>query len=220
MAAVTRSTCPYDEKYGNVKVDISSKDDSLSIVVETLRLRILSVTTEEYLLDLTDLYGSETVNRLVGTGTTLDAASVKAKIQRWIKRWSDKNPLSGYVIVEKDSGEFVGQIILKRVKDKSDKRVKFVAGVVEVGYLSAKKHWGKKYGQEFTHAVVYHLLPKLKEAGHSVEGRPFTLVMATARVDNVASNRILSKFLVHDGTKPRYGSPREWYHYDFPDSNK
>jgi RimJ/RimL family protein N-acetyltransferase len=207
--------CPHDAQDGPVTVSVSKTKTALVITVETLRLRILSVNTEQYLLQLIDLYGSVAVNRLVGTGATLNATQVKEKVTRWIKRWSDNNPLSGYVILEKISGDFVGQIILKRVKDKTAEQIQFIPGVVEIGYLSAEHQWNKKYGQEYTYAMVYHLLPKIKEAGYSVEGKSISSVMATARVDNIASNCILSKFLTYDGEKPRYGGLRKWYSHNF-----
>ena len=177
---------------------ITIHSEPYSIEVETDRLKIVSAT-ENHLPDLIALYGDLTVNRLVGAGATLNAEQVAAKVQRWITRWSEHNPFSGYVVVDKASGEFIGQIILKWVK-KSDPQL------AEIGYLFVERHWNKKYASECTGAVLNHLLPRLKR-----DGLPITTVIATARVDNGASNAVLRKFMQYDGNRPRYGAPREWY---------
>ena len=101
------------------------------------------------------------------------------KIERWKNRWADNNPLSGFVVVDKESGEFIGQIILKPVKDKAAGNDKFVEGVAEIGYLSVEKHWRKGFCQEYTHAVVRHLLPI--ELGYQVKGHPIRSIIATTR---------------------------------------
>lgn len=185
------------------------------IRIDTQRLTILSVNTDEYNEELIALYGSKKVNQLVGTGSTLERDAVAAKIQRWHKRWAENNPFSGYVVIEKDSGKFVGQIILKPVKNKAAGPGHFIEGVAEIGYLSMPEHWGKGYGHEYTHAMVHHLLPKLIASGYRVAGHPITSVMATARIDNIASNCVLKKSMTHTGTKERYGAPREWYEHRF-----
>lgn len=83
--------------------------------------------------------------------------------------------------------------------------------MAEIGYLSVPNKWGRKYCQEYTGAVLDHLVPKLISAKYPVAGHPLRAVMATARVDNAASNAVLRKFMVYTGTKPRYNGPREWY---------
>lgn len=211
MIAVTSSSCPFDAQYGDVKVAVHDKDKSLTIEVETLRLRILSVNSHQHNASLIDLYGSKKVNALVGSGATLEAHAVQEKVMRWNKRWSEKNPYAGYVVVEKETGDFVGQVIIKPLKDKAAGPGKFVDGVAEIGYLTMDKHWGKKYAQEFTHAMLSHLLPKLIESGYQIQGHRVTSVMATARTDNIASNMVLRKFMTHTGTKERYNGLREWY---------
>ncbi|MBS0636428.1 MAG: GNAT family N-acetyltransferase [Verrucomicrobia bacterium] len=214
MTTEVHSACLFDAQYGDVKVFLEEKEDSLVVEIETLRLKILSVNTDQYKRSLVDLYGDRTVNQCVGTGATLSAELVSAKIRRWNTRWSEKNPFSGYVVVKKDTEEFVGQIILKPVKDRSAPGT-FITGTAEIGFLSCEKHWGNKYGQEFTHAMVHHFLPKLIDLGYEVKGHPITSIMATARIDNIASNCVLKKLLNHTGTKERYGAPREWYEHKF-----
>lgn len=184
---------------------------ALSIAVETERLKIISVTTDEYTEPLVDLYGSKEVNALVGSGSTQERDQVVAKIERWKTRWSHDNPTGGFVIVEKATGDFVGQIILKAVKDKTKEGKQYIPGQVEIGYLSVKKHWGKKYCQEYSGALLDHLIPALIAAKYDIAGKPLSSVMATARVDNGASNAVLRKFMTYTGTAPRYNGPREWY---------
>lgn len=210
-----RSECHYDAVYGPVSVHISETPGLLSVEVETSRLKILSANTDEYEHELAKLYGSEKVNAFVGAGTTLRESAVHEKIQRWMNRWSEHNPLSGYVVVSKDTGEFVGQIILKPVKDRASTELAFLPGIIEIGFLSKEKHWGQGYGKEFTHAMVHHLVPQLIKNGYTVKGCPIDTIMATAREDNIASNRVLDKFLKFIELKPRYGGPRMWYKHNY-----
>ncbi len=92
MLSEVRSICPFDDQYGKVKISIENKEGSLAIAIETARLRILSVNTDQYTPSLIDLYGNEMVNRLVGSGATLKSHLVVEKIERWKKRWSENNP--------------------------------------------------------------------------------------------------------------------------------
>ena len=207
--------CSYDKQYGAVNISIQNVENSLFIQIDTARLRILSVNDRKYEDSLIDLYGDKKVNQLVGNGSTLTPQAVREKISRWNDRWAHNNPLSGYVVVEKESGNFVGQIILKPVKNKEVKGKQFLKGIAEIGYLSLPEHWGKKYGQEYTHAFVYHVLPKLMELAYTVEGTPIESVIATASTVNNASKGILQKLMEHTATKPRYGSMRDWYHHQY-----
>lgn len=110
--------CLHHEKYGDVNISVRENQKGLEIEITTLSLKILSVNGREYENPLIALYGDKRVNHFVGTGSTIEADPVKEKIGRWNKRWSEKSPLSGYVILEKDTDDFVGQFILKRLKDK------------------------------------------------------------------------------------------------------
>jgi RimJ/RimL family protein N-acetyltransferase len=196
---------------GSVTIVTHESQDASSFEIQTNRLKIVSVTTDEYSQQLVDLYGSQTVNKLVGSGATLERDQVIAKIERWKTRWSQNNPFSGFVVIEKESGDFVGQIILKPVKDKTAGPEALVPGMAEIGYLSVPKHWGKKYCQEYTGAILDHFVPKLVSLHYQIGGKPLSSVMATARVDNTASNKVLRKFMTYTGTKDRYNGPREWY---------
>lgn len=209
------TSCSHDLTYGDVSIQLNSTDKGLFVEIETKRLRILSVNTDKYESQLIALYGDKEVNKLVGTGATLSAELVSEKVQRWINRWSAHNPFSGYVVVKRDTGIFVGQIILKPVKDKSAKELTFLPGIVEIGYLSMEKHWGNGYGKEFTHAIVNHLVPCLIKHKFQIKDNSIKSLIATAGCNNIASNRILNIFLRFTGEKERYGSPRMWYQQDY-----
>ena len=215
MTAAAAAIHPHNDPYGPVRVELRKKQTELEVIIETARLRVVSVNNDQYTEELVRLYEDKKVNALVGSGSTLERSLVFAKIARWQKRLQDGNPFSGYVVIEKQTGDFVGQIILKPVKDKAAGADKFVLGVAEIGYLSVEKHWGKKYAQEYTNAIVNHLVPELIFQKYQVAGQPITTIMATARVDNTASKSVLAKFMEHTGTKPRYGSMREWYEHQY-----
>lgn len=209
------TSCAHDTTYGDVSIQLNHTDKGLFVEIETMRLRILSVNTNKYESQLIALYGDKEVNKLVGTGATLSAELVIQKIQRWINRWSANNPFSGYVVLERDTGDFVGQIILKPVKDKSTEKLTFLSSVAEMGYLSMEKHWRKGYGKEFTHAIVNHLVPCLIKQNFQVKDNAIKSLIATAGCNNTASNRILNIFLRFTQEKERYGSPRMWYQQDY-----
>lgn len=203
--------CSQDNSFGHVNIQLNSIEKGLFVKIETKRLLILSVNTNKYESQFIALYGDKEVNKLVGTGTTLSPNLVRQKVQRWINRWSAFNPFSGYVILEQNTGDFVGQIILKPVKNKSEEKISFLPGVAEIGYLSMKKYWGKGYGKEFTHAVINHLIPCLIREKFQVNGKSITTLIATTDPNNIASNRILNIFMRFYQEKERYGSTRMWY---------
>ena len=65
------STCPIDPQFSPVKISIQKNEGrSLTIEIETVRLRILSVNDDQYTASLVELYGNKKVNQLVGSGTT------------------------------------------------------------------------------------------------------------------------------------------------------
>lgn len=204
--------CPHHAKYGEVNISVQQNAKGLEIGITTEHLKLLSVNGREYDTPLIALYGDEKVNHFVGSGDTLKPEAVNEKIKRWNKRWSEKNPLSGYVILEKETNEFVGQFILKPLKDKQAGPGKFIEGVVELGYLSAEKHWNKNYAHESGHAIINHLIPHLIHSGYLAG---ITSVMATTRTDNVVVKRGCEKFMTHTGTKERYGAPREWFQHNY-----
>lgn len=211
------TSCSHDTTYGDVSIQLNHTDKGLFVEIETTRLRILSVNTDKYESQLIALYGNKEVNKLVGTGATLNPELVRQKIQRWINRWSAHNPFSGYVVLERDTGDFVGQIILKPVKDKTAEKLTFLPGIAEIGYLSMEKHWRKGYGKEFTHAIVNHLVPCLIKQNFQVKGNSIRSLIATAGCNNTALNRILNIFLRFTQEKERYGSARMWYQQDYKD---
>lgn len=215
MAIVSSSACSKHPQYGSTHVDIQP-GGTLHVEVLTPRLKIVSVNGREYEDALIALYGSKTVNALVGDGGTLSAQAVKEKIAKWNQRWAQNNPFAGYVILDRDTDKFIGQVIIKPLKDKEKEKDAngkhpFVPGVGEIGYLSMDTQWGKKFGQEYTHAILDHLVPALIRDGYTLAGHEVKVVIATARTDNDRSNAILRKLMEHTGTRPRYNGMREWY---------
>jgi len=212
--SILQVKCPHTTLCRYVHIEAENPDTGLSIKVETERLKILSVNSTQYADSLVKLYGDKDVNALVGNGSTLSEEDTHQKIQRWIERWQKQNPLSGYVVITQ-SGKFVGQIVLKPVKDKSGPELTFLPNTIEIGYLSKKKRWGNGYGKEFTHAIIHHLVPFLIQMGYKVEDQPITTIIATARPDNSASCHILETFMHFMGKAFRYNGPRMWYQHTY-----
>ncbi len=204
-----------------VLVEVSDSDQGLSICVETERLRITSIK-DKFEPQLVELYGSSEVNALVGTGATLTPDAVRAKIKRWFARFSAHNPLAGYVVTEKTTNTFVADIVLKPIKDRSGPKIRFLPGIIEIGFLSTPTQMGKGYAKEYTNAVIHHLVPKLMELGYGVKESPdsskihrIEKIMATTSTLNVRCQSVLLKSMSFMGVKLRYGSDRHWYEHTY-----
>lgn len=203
--------CPRDDLYGKVLVSLKEMNGPLEIVIKTPRLKIVSINTNHFENQLIELFGNKTIDHLVGIRKVLDPELVSEKIYRWNQKWSDKNPISGYVILERKTKDFVGHLVLKSVKEISDEKIGYIKGMIEICYSSTVKHWGKNYGQEYTHAIVDHLIPTLIDSGYQVENEEITSVIATATAVNKNANSILQNFMIYTGTNGYYENRRNWY---------
>lgn len=121
----------------------------------------------------------------------------------WAKRWQENDPYSGLAIFKKDTGDFLGHIILGHGD---------AAGESELAYLFNRAHWRKGYGTEAATAVVKEYAPATVQEGYTLEGKPLGRIVATARPDNPASCRILQKTGMHFVcAEEKYGALRHQY---------
>jgi len=81
-----------------------------------------------------------------------------------------------------------------------------------------KNNWGKGYGTEAVTAIVKKYALAIIEKGHTLKGKPLEKIVATARIDNLASVKILENLGMHlIGNSNKYGALR--YHF-FIDANE
>jgi len=157
-------------------------DAGLSVVIDTDRLHMRSIQPTD-ILDYASLYGDEDVMEKFATGATKSREETETRTNVWIKRWKiEKDPYSSFTVFKED--EFVGNAILWH----GDK-----PGQSELGYLFMKKHWKNGYGTEAVSAIVREYAPATVEEGFVLEGKTLNEITATARVDNPASAKILTK---------------------------
>lgn len=178
---------------------------SIDIQIETEKLRITPVTTEDANEYHQFLFGDRTVMEKYASGENRDRKYVDERIDAWVKRWQSGDPFGGFA-VRLQSGEFVGHVVLGHGDD---------PGHSEIAYLIRKDLWGQDLGTEAARGVVEGLAPLLRVYGFSVEGKSFSFIDATARPDNPASGRILVKLgMKVVSTSEKFGAFRE--HYQTP----
>jgi len=171
--------------------------DTLHINVETERLVVRSILSEDEKACIT-LLGDPIVMQKFATGVPYDEKTVKDCFKIWKKRWEDHDPYSVYAISLKKSKEFVGIIALGRS----------APGESEVSYAIHHKFWGERLGSE-TVAVLQSLIPKLMLRGYTLEYKSLKKLVATARLDNPASKRMLTGIGFKEEEKIiKYGADR------------
>ncbi len=178
-----------------------SEETIKGVTIETSRLCIQPVRLEN-LKDYISLFGDPVAMANYATGQTKDAEHVEKRLQGWVTRWADGDPFSGLAIFDKNSGDFIGHIVLGHGDD---------PGQSETAILLKPTFWNNGYGREAVSAILEHYAPKLVEMGCMVDGAPFREIVATAKADAVASNRIFSSYMKLAGQEEKYGSLRNKY---------
>ena len=192
----------YALSINSVKISFDPTPESpTSVTIETPRLRIRSVTSAEQ-GDYESLFGNRIVMETYATGETKDAAYVQKRIATWIERWKTGDPFSGLAVFKKDTGEFMGHIILGHGD---------LPGQAELAFLFLPKFWNQGYGKEAVAAILEKYAPELVRLGYQVDGAAFHEVSSTSRVNNIASNRILRRFMQSVGQEEKYGALRNIY---------
>lgn len=101
-------------------------------------------------------------------------------------------------VIDKASGAFLGWCGLKRMKDTG---VNGNDDFIDLGYRFMQKHWGKGYATESAQAVLDYGLNTLG----------FPLINAIARVENVASVRVLTKIGMLPGNEFEWEGHCVWF---------
>ena len=187
----------------NVHIEFQENErHHLSVTIDTPNLHFRSVKMSD-LDDYMALHADQEVMDKYGDGTTKTRENVVQLISTWIQRWKEKNPYSGLAIFEREGGEFVGHGILGH----GDK-----AGESEAVIVIRKKFWNKGYASEAMLAALRHYVPKLLKKGYLVGGQPLQIIRATARLDNVASCRLMERAgMVHERDEEKYGAIRKHF---------
>lgn len=184
------------------KIEIK-KDDVLHVSIETKRLIIRSLMTNDE-RDYVRLLGDADVMKKFAAGVAYSEDKAKAAFKIAIEKWAAHNPYSAYAIFEKSSKNFIGFLNIRVV----------AAGECKAAYIYHKNSWGNGYGTEAAKAIFQSLVPKLISHNYKSYHKPLKKIVATARVDNLPSQKILTGVgFKEQGTVFEDGAQRFLYHF-------
>jgi RimJ/RimL family protein N-acetyltransferase len=165
-----------------VTVNFNKNNEGLSVEIMTPRLHIRSVVFEDN-GDYRQLFSNQKVVEKYGHGDAATySAAVDSRINGWHQRWQQGDPFNGLAVFEKNSGAFIGHIVLGRSGEK---------GVSELAYLFHEQFWGKGIGTEAVSAIINHYAVKLISDQYKMDGKEITKIVATTRIDHLPSQKIL-----------------------------
>jgi len=189
---------------------ITTPSQGLSVSIETKRLHIRSIEpTEAEYIRYAKLFGNAEVMRKYATGETKSKEEMRKRIEAsWALRWKGKDPYSALAVFKKESGEFLGHIVLGHGD---------YPGESEAAYIFHKQFWGQGYGGEAVSALIQDYAPATIQEGYLLDGKPLSRIVATIRPDNIASIRIAEKVgMIFAMSETKYGRERHYYIINFP----
>ena len=195
MTSITTSSHTHTYR-GAAEITFSvNNEGALSVTIDTQRLHIRSITELDAAAYF-DLFRDQEVMQQYANGQIRTMEKILKNIERWLQWWQKNNPYSGLAIFRKDTQEFIGHALLE---------YGHIAGQVELSYLFLKNHWGQGFGAEAATALIREYAPATVGEGYLVkivkiveekcleQAAPLDLIIATTRLDNDASRRILEK---------------------------
>jgi RimJ/RimL family protein N-acetyltransferase len=200
---VTFASCSH-RYHGDSNITfVSDEQKGLSVTIDTKTLHIRSVQPED-VDNYAALFGDKGVMEKYATGQTKTKEEIGTRVNDlWVKRWQENDPFSGLAVFKKETGEFLGHVILGHGDE---------AGESEIAYLFHRCYWKQGYGSEAVASLVKEYAPAIVRDGYSLEGKSFQRIVATARPDNPASCKILEKIGMHTvGTETKFGFIRNHY---------
>lgn len=168
-------------KSSNISFELDDQSHELSVSLTTERLHLESAKPNYQDQYFNVLSSAETMVKF-GDGNPWDQTKVNARLTIWTDRWKKNDPFSSLAVFRNDDDQFIGHVVLGHGDE---------PGQSEMAYAFAKPVWGNGYGKEAVSAVVKEYAPELVSRGYEVDGKPFTSITATARIDNDASVKIL-----------------------------
>lgn len=186
----------------------------LTATIDTERLHIRSVeASEKDYSSYAALFGDEEVMGKYAAGQTKTREDMESRIKdSWIKRWHQNDPYAGLAVFENSTDDFLGHVVIGYGDE---------AGQSELAYLFMKNHWGKGFGSEAVTTVVKEYAPATVKEGYTLDGKPLEKITATARPDNPASVKILTKVGMHKiGEENKYGTIRHHFSINLSDLTK
>ncbi len=182
----------------------SDIETGLHVTIDTERLHMCSIeSTAKNCNRLAALFGDPEVMEKFATGEPIGKSKVAQRVENWANRWRNNDPYSGFACYIGNTDEFIGCVSPGHGDS---------PGISEISYLFHKLQWGKGYGSEAVTAIVNEYVPATIRNGYTLENKVLEKIVATARTDNPASQRILEKCGMQKvGTEEKYGATRFLY---------
>lgn len=156
-------------------------EESFALSLQTERLSIHSLRSsdkEDYL----KLFQDPVAMAKYATGDPYGEEKAQRIFQKRLATWERQDPFSIYTLIEKKTAAFMGFIGIEAAGKRK----------AEVFYAIRPEFWGQGYGREAIHAVFELLLPRLMLRGYQATALPLKKFVATARLDNPASQKMLT----------------------------
>lgn len=142
-------------------------------ILETNRL-ILRNWTHGDAADLFEICRDDEVMKYVGTGKAYKTLQEAEDFLSWAGSYQKENGFCRWAVVEKSSGEIVGSCGFARPHGTEE---------IELGYLLARKHWGRGFATEAAGACLHFGFDKLN----------LREIIALTDLENTVSQQVLEK---------------------------
>lgn len=173
-------------------------------IFQTQRLIIREWKPEADAAQAFEIYGDPEVVRFLSDKLEESVEKVQVRLQQEVDRNARVNNGTGFwAIMEKQTGEIVGSVLLKQLPDNNGKPTQDYA----VGWHLKKASWGKGYVTEAGRGAIHYGFNVLK----------LPVIYAVATPDNHASIRVIQKLgMVSIGrTHKYYSSELELFKKEF-----
>lgn len=142
-------------------------------ILETKRL-ILRTWTLDDAPELFEICGDAEVMRYIGTGKPYETIEQADEFLHWATAYQKENGFCRWAVLHKEKLEIIGSCGFARPHGTEE---------IELGYLLARKFWGKGLATEATGACLNYGFGKFG----------FREIIALTDLENVASQRVLEK---------------------------
>jgi RimJ/RimL family protein N-acetyltransferase len=176
---------------------------AMTEIFQTQRLIIREWIPEADAAQAFEIYGNPEVVRFLSGIPEESVENVRVRLQRVTERYTQLNNGSGlWAIVEKQTGEILGTVLLKQLPDNESKPTQDY----EVGWHLKKAVWGKGYATEAGLGAI--------EYGFNILKLP--VIYAVVKPENHASMRVTQRLgMVPMGrTHKYYGVELELFKLD------
>jgi [ribosomal protein S5]-alanine N-acetyltransferase len=150
----------------------TSAFEQMTKILETERL-ILQTWAFADAEALFEIMSDAEVARYIGDGKPFSREKV-SEFLNWAENYQRENGFCRWKVIEKSSGEIIGSCGFARPHGTSE---------IELGYLFAKKYWGRGFATEAARAALAYGFEKLN----------FAEIIALTDLENVASQKVLEK---------------------------